>query len=129
MLALTCALAAACAGPAGGSSRPAGSTTPSAQDDPAEALERFLEALDAGRWAQASGLLSARWRTSYTAARLEADYAGAGPTARETAAAARTALRNGTPLQVADGRATLPVPGGRAVVVAEAGGWRVDALE
>ena len=92
-------------------------------------LARFVDALEAGRWAQAGGLLSARWRSGYTPARLRADYAGAGPLAREAAARVQSAIRAGTPLQVEDGRAWLPVLGGRALLVAEEGGWRVDALE
>ena len=92
-------------------------------------LARFVDALEAGRWAQAGGLLSARWRSGYTPARLRADYAGAGPLAREAAARVQSAIRAGRPLQVEDGRAWLPVLGGRALLVAEEGGWRVDALE
>lgn len=92
-------------------------------------LARFAGALEAGRWAQAEGLLSARWRSGYTPARLQADYAGAGPLAREAAARVQAALRGGAQLQVEDGRAWLPVAGGRALLVAEDGGWRVDALE
>lgn len=100
-----------------------------APDAPAAVLSRFVGALEAGRWAQAEGLLSARWRSGYTPSRLQADYAGAGPLAREAAARVQAAIRAGAPLQVEDGRAWLPVAGGRALLVAEDGGWRVDALE
>ncbi len=128
LVALACALAAACAGPsAAGVAWPGPPTSPS--EPPAAVLARFVDALEAGRWAQAGGLLSARWRSGYTPARLRADYAGAGPLAREAAARVQSAIRVGTPLQVEDGRAWLPVLGGRALLVAEEGGWRVDALE
>lgn len=128
ILALLLAVAAACAGrSAPGAVLPGPPTT---QPDPPEAvLARFIDAIEAGRWSQAGGLLSARWRSTYTPSRLQADYAGAGPLAREAAARVQAALRAGTPVQVEDGRAFLPVAGGRALLVAEEGGWRVDALE
>ncbi len=123
--ALLLASSLACATTGGGAS-PAGAVTPEA---PGAVLGRFVAALDAGRWGDAQGLLSARWRAAYTPSRLAADYAGAGPLAREAAAHVRSALGAGGVLQVGDGRAVLPVAGGRAVLVAEAAGWRVDALE
>jgi hypothetical protein len=127
LLTLACALAA-CAGPsAAGNPPPAPPTSPS--DPPQAVLTRFVDALEAGRWAQAEGLLSARWRSAYTPSRLRVDYSGAGPLAREAVARVQAAIKAGTPLQVEDGRAWLPVAGGRALLVAEAGGWRVDALE
>ncbi len=133
-LALAVALAAclgACAGP---SARSPGLEPPrpppaAAHDPPAAVLARFADALEAGRWGQAQGLLSARWRAAYTPARLQADYAGAGPLAREAATRVQAAIRAGAPLQVEDGRAWLPVAGGRALLVSEEAGWRVDALE
>ncbi len=128
LLALACALASACAGPsAAGTARPGIPGSP--PEPPAAVLTRFVDALEAGRWTQAGGLLSARWRAAYTPARLAADYAGAGPLAREAVARVQTAIRAGTPLVVEDGRAWLPVGAGRALLVAEEGGWRVDALE
>jgi hypothetical protein len=97
---------------------------------PDAVISRFLAALQAGRWPEAYGLLSARWRASYTPRRLELDYGGAGPVARESAARVEAALAAGEQLTVADGRATLAVaPGKAAVLLAEGGGWRVDALE
>ncbi len=100
-----------------------------ARGSPAEVLARFVDALEAGRWAQADALLSARWRSAYTPSRLQADHAGAGPIAREAAARVREALRAGTPFRIEDGTASLPMAGGRALLVAEDGGWRVDAME
>ncbi len=128
LVGLACTLAAACAGPstAGGARPGLPGTSP---DPPAAVLARFVNDLEAGRWAQAGGLLSARWRAAYTPARLRADYAGAGPLAREAVARVQAAMRAGTPLQEEDGRAWLPVGTGRALLVAEDGGWRVDALE
>ena len=131
-LALSLALSLACAGPA---AIPPSLPAPelphpgSPIESPSVVLERFIEAVESGRWAQASSLLSARWRAAYTPARLAADYAGGGPLAREAVARARAALRAGTALEVEGKRAVLPVDGGRALLLAEAGGWRVDAFE
>jgi len=98
-------------------------------DTPGAVLARFVDALEAGRWQEADALLSARWRASYGPARLAADWAGAGPLAREAAAGATRALAAGTPWAVEGDRATLPVAAGQALLVAEGGRWRVDALE
>jgi len=122
--------AASCAGP----SRPGMDIPPpgppgARADTPAAVLSRFVDALEAGRWQEADALLSARWRAAYGPARLAADWAGAGPLAREAAGRVARALAAGTPLAVDGGRATLPVAGGQALLVAEAGRWRVDALE
>ena len=106
-----------------------GGTESVSHEPPAAVLLRFVTALEAGRWADAQGLLSARWRGAYTPSRLAADWGGAGPLAREAAAHVRSALSTGAAVQVGDGRAVLPVAGGRALLVAEAGGWRVEALE
>ncbi len=127
---LCAALAAALAcGTDGATPGAGGSVRPPSTQDPASVLGQFLDALEAGRWSHAHGMLSARWRASYTPSRLAADYGGAGPLAREAVAHVRSALAARAPLQVADGRAALPVAGGRAVLVAEAAGWRVDRLE
>jgi hypothetical protein len=127
---LSAALAAALACGTGGA-RPGGggSASPPSSQDPAVVLGQFVDAVEAGRWSHAHAMLSARWRAAYTPGRLAADYGGAGPLAREAVAHARSALASRVPLQVADGRASLPVAGGRAVLVAEAAGWRVDRLE
>jgi hypothetical protein len=98
-------------------------------EPPAVVLSRFVAALEGGRWSDAQPLLSARWRAAYTPGRLATDFGGAGPLAREAVAHVRTALAAGAALQIGDGRALLAVAGGRALLVAEAGGWRVDALE
>jgi hypothetical protein len=116
-------------GAARGGGASAGGGATAAREAPAVVLGRFVAALDGGRWAEAQGLLSGRWRAAYTPSRLAADYAGAGPLAREAAAQVRSALSAGAALQVSDGRAVLPLGGGHAVLVAEAAGWRVDALE
>jgi hypothetical protein len=93
-------------------------------------LERFAAAVEEGRWPEAHALLSARWRAAYTPSRLATDYGGAGPSGREAAERVRAALAGGTPLRREALRAALPVgPGRAAALVAEEGGWRVDALE
>jgi hypothetical protein len=136
-LALALVLAAhalgGCAGASSLSPRPAPAAPPAAavaaQEPPAAVLARFVDALEAGRWTQAGGLLSARWRAAYTPARLQADYAGAGPLAREATARVQAAIKGGARLRVEDGRAWLPTAGGKALLVSEEGGWKVDALE
>jgi hypothetical protein len=121
--ALALAAALACAG-----ARP----PPTGSDDAAarEVLGRFARALQAGRWEEADALLSARWRATHGPGRLALDYRGAGPTAREAADRVVRALDAGAPISRAPGQARLPVGEAReAVLVLEAGGWRVDALE
>lgn len=120
------ALALACAG-----ARPI-SPPPAGLDDQAArvALARFARALEASRFEEAHLLLSARWRTAYTPGRLALDFRGAGPAAREAAGRVLAALAAGAAIEVRPDRARLPLDGGRAaVVLAEGGGWRVDALE
>lgn len=133
LVALAACSLGGCAGPSSaGPTAPATSHGPpaaTAQEGPAAVLARFVDALEAGRWGQAAGLLSARWRAAYTPARLQSDHAGAGPLAREATQRVQAAMKAGTPLHVEDGRAWLPMGRGRAVLVAEEGGWRVDALE
>lgn len=128
-LALGAALAAAlaCAGAGSRPGRAPGGLTPEAA---AGTLSRFVEALEARRFADAHALLSERWRAAGSPGRLAVDHAGAGPVAAEAAARVRRALAEGVPVEVRDGRATLPVaPGRAAVLVAEGRAWRVDALE
>ncbi len=100
-------------------------------DDAArETLRRFAEALDAGRFDEAQALLSARWRAAYDPRRLALDFGGNGPRARDMARDVLAKLAGGARLERSDGRATMPLDGaGEAVVVAEDGAWRVDALE
>ncbi|HET7824547.1 MAG TPA: hypothetical protein VFK90_04405 [Anaeromyxobacter sp.] len=93
-------------------------------------LARFARALEASRFDEAAALLSARWRAAYTPGRLALDFGGAGPSAREAAERVLAALDARAPLEMSGGRARLPVgPGRSAVLVAEGGAWRVDALE
>lgn len=119
------ALVSACAA---GPRHEAGAGAPGAAAE--EVLYRFCEAVEDGRFAEAHALLSARWRGAYTPGRLALDRAGAGPAAAEAAARVRAALDARVPLALEGDRAVLPLGGGRAAVaVAEAGAWRVDALE
>ena len=127
-LALAAAAALACA--AGGAHR--FPPPPSGTDDAAarEVLGRFVRALEEGRFDEAHALLSARWRGAYTPGRLALDFRGAGPGARDAAARVRRLLEGGEPIARGPATARLDEGGGRgAVLVAEAGGWRVDALE
>jgi hypothetical protein len=126
---LLAVLAAACSGPRGARAFP---PPPEGTDDGAarEVLGRFAGALEAARFDEAHALLSARWRGAYTPGRLALDFRGAGPAAREAAAQVRARAAAGEPLVRSPEGARLPVGGGRsALLVAEAGGWRVDALE
>ncbi len=95
-----------------------------------ETLRRFAVALEAGRFEEAHALLSARWRAAYDPARLALDFAGTGPLSREMAARVLARLAERAPIDSSNGRATMRLGGGgEAVVVADAGSWRVDALE
>jgi hypothetical protein len=95
-----------------------------------EVLHRFARAVQARRWPEAYALLSDRWRASYTPARLAADHEAAGPVSRDAAERVLALLAAGTPLERDGGHVALPVGAGRAAtLVAEPGGWRVDALE
>jgi len=126
-LLLSCAIA--CAGPGAARTFP---PPPAGTDDAAarEVLGRFARALDAGRFDEAHALLSARWRATYTPGRLALDFRGAGPAAREAAARVAAGVAAGEPVERAREGARLSVGGGRAaLLVAEGGGWRVDALE
>jgi uncharacterized membrane-anchored protein len=97
-------------------------------------LVRFAGALEAGRFDEAFALLSTRWRTLTSPARLAADWAGARAVAAEAAARAR--IRGpGAQVALVGDQARVDLGEGRtARLVAEgrAGGgaaWRVDALE
>lgn len=125
-LALSVAAALACAT---APSRPPPPTGLSAADARA-VLARFAAALEAGRWDDAHGLLSARWRAAYDPARLATDWRGSGAVGPEAAARLARALARGAAPSVEGARAVLPVGENRAAVLAaEAGGWRVEALE
>lgn len=128
LLAAAVASAFGCAGPG----RRPFAPPPDGTDDAAarEVLGRFARALEDGRFDEAHALLSARWRAGYTPGRLRLDFRGAGPGAREAAARLRSLLAAGEPIQRSRDGARLAVgPGRAALLVAEAGGWRVDALE
>lgn len=127
-LALLAAAALACAS----SGAPRASPPPAGVDGAAarEVLRRFARALEAGRFEEAQGLLSARWRQAYTPGRLALDLRGAGPWGGESAARVVARLGAGEPLVRGAGTARLPTGGGRsALLVLEPGGWRVDALD
>lgn len=128
-LALLAAAALACAGP--GAPRPLAPPPPGLDDAAArEVLGRFAGALEAGRFEDAHALLSARWRQAYTPGRLALDFKGAGAWGRESAARVSARIAAGEPLVRGPATARLPTGEGRnALLVQEAGGWRVDALE
>jgi hypothetical protein len=95
-----------------------------------EVLARFCRAVEERRWEEGHALLSARWRAAYTPARLATDRVGAGPAAGEAASRALAAAEAGSPVAREGARALVSVgPDRAAVLVAEGGGWRVDALE
>lgn len=125
---IACAAALACATGAARRDAP----LPAGLDEGAAraSLARFATDLEQGRFDDAHRLLSARWRDAYTPGRLALDFGGAGPSAREAAARVAAALSAGAGIERAEGRARLPLGEGRAaVLVAEGGAWRVDALE
>jgi hypothetical protein len=123
---LAAALALACAGTSAERGAPTGLGEPAAR----EVLERCAEAIRDGRAADALPLLSVRWRAAYTPERLATDLAGGGPAAREAALRVLAELRAGAALEIDARTARLPVGADRAaVLVAEGGGWKVDALE
>jgi hypothetical protein len=125
LVATLAALALACAAPAARApSRGLG------EGDARAALLRLAGALESRRFDEAHALLSARWRTESSPSRLAADWAGAGPYARDQLARVRSALEAGTAIQCSGAAARLPLGAGKAaLLVAEEGGWRVDALE
>ena len=127
-LAVAAALALACATGAARRFPP----LPAGTDDAAarEVLGRFARALEQGRFDEAHVLLSARWRQGYTPGRLALDFRGAGPGARDAAARVLRLVASGEPVVRGPGTARLAESGERgALLVVEAGGWRVDALE
>jgi hypothetical protein len=110
----------------------AGAPLPAGLDETAAraSLERFARDLEQGRFDDAHRLLSARWRDAYTPGRLAMDFGGGGPAARDAAARVLAALSSGAPVERSAASARLPLGEGRAaVLVAEGGAWRVDALE
>jgi hypothetical protein len=127
VLGLALALGAGCATP----SRPGpGHPSGLGEDAARETLRRFAAALEAGRFADAHALLSARWRTATTPGRLAVDFSGAGPAAREAATRVLEALVAGVSIAREGATARLPLGTQRAaVLVAEGEAWKVDALE
>ncbi|MFL5352743.1 hypothetical protein [Archangium sp.] len=96
-------------------------------DAPREAMERFLDAVDASDWATAWSLLSGPVRARYTPERLREDFKRE-PLAAERVRRARLALRG--QVKVTGVEAEFPVGQERAVrLVREAGEYRVSALE
>lgn len=93
-----------------------------------DALVRFLDAAEAGRFDDALACLAAPLRARYSAQRLEADFS-LEPLAKQRLARARRALAQGT-LSLDDGAARLPLDNGRQLrLVREAEAWKVAALE
>lgn len=120
--------ALACAGPA--ASRPPAPPRGLSAADARAVLLRFADALEAGRLDEAHALLSARWRLGSSPSRLGADLRGAGRSPADQLARLRAALAAGAPVEISGDAARITLGGGRAAaLVAEEGGWRVDALE
>jgi len=127
-LPLLLALLGACA--SAPAPRPAAGSSASAEAAAGEVLDRFAGAVGEGRWDEAWTLLSARWRSRSTPARLAQDFRASGPVGPEAAARVRALRAGGAAPTVAGGEASLVVgEGRRARLVAEEGGWRLDALE
>jgi len=125
------ALAAACAGAPGGHAPAAPEPRPAALDAAGarQVLVRFSALLEAGDYDRAYLLLGPGWRARSSPARLARDHAGAGPAARDAVSRARRAGATGA-VTLEGGRARVALGEGReAVLVAEGGVWRVDALE
>jgi hypothetical protein len=120
-------LTLACAGPHAGAPEavPAGLDAAAAR----EVLVRFADDLQERRFERAYALLSPRWRALTSPSRLASDFAGAAAVAGEAAARASSRGRD-APVSIEAGRARVDLGEGHAAaLVAEAGAWRVDALE
>jgi hypothetical protein len=92
-------------------------------------LLRFCDAGKAGRWPEAHGLLSARWRGALTPSSWRPTGRGrtAGPGGGRAGGGQALA---GVPLTGAGRELRLEVAPGRAArLVEEGGAWRVEALE
>lgn len=95
---------------------------------PGAVLARFLDAAEAGDFAQVYGLLASPLRARYTPATLERDFA-AEPLAKERLSRARFALERQPPVYRA-GAVEFPLAEGRAVrLVPEGGAYKVAAIE
>ncbi|MEW6430386.1 MAG: hypothetical protein AB1730_02655 [Myxococcota bacterium] len=92
-----------------------------------DVVVRFLDAAEAGKFAEVLPLLAEPVRSRYSPERLAADF-GAEPTAKSRLARVRAALPN--QLEVRLGVALLPLDTGRHLrAVRETDGWRIAALE
>ena len=123
----------ACASAASGARAPEPPPAPAPprpEDEARAALQAFSASVRAGQWAEAYGLLSARWRARVTPERLAADWRDAGPIGARALSRVDALLAVGAPLEVRGRVATLAVGEGRAAtLVLEERRWRVDALE
>lgn len=116
------------AGCATGPVRPEARPAEVADAAPVQALVAFLAAVDGGRFDEAYGLVSGRWRARLTPDRLRDDLAEGGALAADRLERARRAV--GGPVLRKGDRADLPIGEDRAVrLVHEASGWKIDALE
>jgi len=123
----------ACASPAATAKPPEPPPAPAPprpEEEARAALFAFSDSVSGGRWTEAYGMLSARWRARMTPERLAADFREAGPIGTRALSRVEALLALGAVPQVRGRAATLPVGEGRAaVLVLEDGRWRVDALE
>lgn len=135
VLPILLALATGCATTATGSTGSTGGTGTTAapaaraETDPRQIVQAFAAAVEAGRFEEAWGLLSARWRGRLTPERLAADLAEGGALGRDRLIRARLAASTSEP-SFHEGTAAFPLAEGRAVrLLREGASWRLDALE
>ncbi|MGV3621390.1 MAG: hypothetical protein ACO1OB_11270 [Archangium sp.] len=94
---------------------------------PRATVDAFLVAVDAGKFDDVHGLLSASLRERYDAPRLAADFANE-PNARQRVDAIRAARSRA--FELSDSAASLPLQHGRQLrLVREAAAWKIAALE
>lgn len=116
------------AGCATGPTRPEPPPAEAVDEGPALALAAFVAAVDGGRFDEAYGLLSGRWRARLTPERLRDDLAEGGALAVDRLARARLAA--GGSVRREGDLARFPIGDGKAVrLVREGSGWKIDALE
>jgi hypothetical protein len=92
-------------------------------------LVRFAALVEAADFERAFPLLAARWRERSSPARLARDHAGAGPAAREVVGRVRRVGATAAVALASDGAHVALGDGREALLVAEGGVWRGDALE